>query len=233
METDSLSLSICARADTGKYEEGEYSHMLSMLDPQGGYEGIVVPRKVQHVGRLMFHDLDDIEARAPKFFSYTPPGKDDVLKIMEFFQHIRANEGNGVLIHCEAGISRSTAAAMIGLCALDINPQQAFAHVMDINAVALPNRRMLRLADEVLMHPCKLADLADNYRQELFAKYEQPDPLRVLEGELNQMSWAKMRVEFLRQRGKAIMRVLRAFFGPKQKKPAKPSRFLKRVGTRP
>jgi predicted protein tyrosine phosphatase len=57
-----------------------------------------------------------------------------------------------LLIHCWAGISRSTAAAFIALCAL--NPG---AHELELaqalrqaSPTAYPNRRLVRLADEVL-----------------------------------------------------------------------------------
>ena len=57
-----------------------------------------------------------------------------------------------LLIHCWAGISRSTAAAFISLCAL--NPQ-ADEHVLAralrrASPTAYPNRRLVALADEVL-----------------------------------------------------------------------------------
>jgi hypothetical protein len=177
----------------------------------------------------MFHDLDDIEVRAPKFCSYTPPVKSDVLKIMEFFQHIRSHEGTGVLIHCEAGISRSTAAAIIGLCALDIEPEAAFEYVRELSEMGLPNRRMLRLADEVLGVRGRLSAIAERHRRELFAKYEQPDPLQLLKDQLDRKSQGALRLETMRQWIKFAMRTLRSIASFKRRKYPKPSRFLKLV----
>jgi len=57
-----------------------------------------------------------------------------------------------LLIHCWAGISRSTAAAFISLCAL--NPEgseQELAHALRrASPTAYPNRLLVALADEIL-----------------------------------------------------------------------------------
>ena len=230
MENDIISVSICARTETAKFKHGDYSHMLSLLDPNDVGDGIVVPSSAQHLGRLMFDDLDDIEVRAPKYCSYIPPRQSDVLRIMEFFQHLRSNQGTGVLIHCEAGISRSTAAAIIGLCALELKPEAAFEYVIDLVAMGLPNRRMLRLADEVLGERVKLATLAENHRRALFERYNQPDPLQLLKAKLDQKSRTALRLEVMRHWAKYAMRNLRLMLSAKRLKTRKPSQFIKRVG---
>jgi predicted protein tyrosine phosphatase len=57
-----------------------------------------------------------------------------------------------MLIHCWAGISRSTAGAFISLCAL--NPDAKEKHIAEAiraaSPTAYPNRLMVRLADEAL-----------------------------------------------------------------------------------
>jgi predicted protein tyrosine phosphatase len=56
------------------------------------------------------------------------------------------------LIHCAAGISRSTAAGLI-LLALRTGPgreEQAYEHLFRVRPRAVPNRRMVWMADHLL-----------------------------------------------------------------------------------
>lgn len=228
MENDNFYVTICPRARTGEFKEGDYTHMLSMLDPDERYDDIVIPNRTQLQGRLVFHDLDDIEVRNPQYCTYIHPKKEHVLQIMEFFQHVRAQRGSGVLIHCEAGIARSTAAAMIGLCALGIRPEDSFQHVVQLVEMALPNRRMLRMADEILNAPVKLAQLAEQRRKELYSMYGQADPLELLREELEKKSAATLQKEKFQYWSKYCMRYLRSLMKAK-KRPPKPSCFLKQI----
>jgi len=226
MQTD-LYLSICARKQTETFKHGEYSHMLSMLDPHEPYHDIVVPSSAHLQGRIMFHDLDDIEVQAPQYCTYVPPQKEHILQIMEFFKQVRAQNGHGVLIHCEAGISRSTAAAIIGLCSLGIEPKAAFDYVMELIDMALPNRRMLRLADEVLGGGTHLPEMADKRRKWLFETYQQPDPLEQLRQELARKGWFTLKKERMRHWTNYKVKYLRALMKRKRLHPGKPSCFLK------
>lgn len=229
MGNDIIHVSICARTDTVKFKDGDFSHMLSLLDPQVGAQGVVIPDRTRHLGRLIFNDLDDIEVRDPKYYSYIPPRKADVLQIMEFFRHLRDHQGSGALIHCEAGISRSCAAAIIGLCALDLPPESAFEYIIGLNEMGLPNRRMLRMADEILGSGGKLTELARQQRRELFHRFAQPDPLELLEQKLNQMGRTALAMEFMKQRFKAAIRTLRMLAKSKQRRGKKPTYFIRMV----
>ena len=71
-------------------------------------------------------------------------------KLIAFVQ--RWNRARPIVIHCYAGISRSTAGAFIGACAL--NPQRDEAAIAwslrRASPRAMPNRRLVSLADRVL-----------------------------------------------------------------------------------
>lgn len=58
-----------------------------------------------------------------------------------------------LLIHCWAGISRSTAAAFISLCALNpgIDELRLAQTLREASSTAYPNRRLVALADAVLV----------------------------------------------------------------------------------
>ncbi len=79
------------------------------------------------------------------------PSEADVARVIQFAEQIRATPG-GVLVHCQAGISRSSAAAAIVLAVL-LGPGrevEALRRVYKSQPAARPNARMLELADIAL-----------------------------------------------------------------------------------
>ena len=75
----------------------------------------------------------------------------DVCQIIELAESVRHLAGK-VLIHCEAGVSRSTAAALI-MYACWLGPGRewdAMELVLSQRPIAIPNRRMVSLADKLL-----------------------------------------------------------------------------------
>jgi predicted protein tyrosine phosphatase len=191
-----IKLAISSRDDAHHHLAGDFSHSLSLLDPERGYAGLPLPRSVKHSELLMFHDLDDIEAQHKQFKNYNPPVKEHIKVIIDMFRHMRARRGSGIVVHCEAGISRSTAASIIGLCTLGIEPKAAFEHVVSINEFALPNRRMLRLAGSILKDNGQLSAIAEARRAELFAKHSQCDPTEKLRGEIRTGIFSRIGIRF-------------------------------------
>ena len=77
--------------------------------------------------------------------------EDDVRRIIELAEELRS-KGGTVLIHCEAGVSRSTATALI-MYAYWLGPgreDEAMERVIAQRPFAIPNRRMVALADRLL-----------------------------------------------------------------------------------
>ncbi len=77
--------------------------------------------------------------------------EDDVRGIVELAEELQSESGT-LLIHCEAGVSRSTAAALIvHACWLGAgNEDEAMRRVIAQRPYAIPNRRMVALADTFL-----------------------------------------------------------------------------------
>ena len=62
------------------------------------------------------HELirfDDVVAEYPGFEACTPA---HIARVLEFGERVHAKPGSHVLVHCHAGVSRSTAAAAILMC---------------------------------------------------------------------------------------------------------------------
>jgi predicted protein tyrosine phosphatase len=84
----------------------------------------------------------------------------DIQQIITLAKELRAVTGR-VLIHCEAGVSRSTAAALI-MYSCWLGPgreHEAMARVLAQRPIALPNRRMVEIADKLLDRNGRLAEV--------------------------------------------------------------------------
>jgi predicted protein tyrosine phosphatase len=91
--------------------------------------------------------MDDI---TEPLTGYIAPADDHVTKLIAFVR--RWNRTKPLVIHCYAGISRSTAGAFVVACAL--NPQRDELSIAQAlrraSATAAPNLRIVSLADRVL-----------------------------------------------------------------------------------
>ena len=77
------------------------------------------------------------------------PEQAHVESLIEFFR--RWDRARPMVVHCYAGVSRSPAAAFIGLCALDAAPEIEIARKLRrLSPSATPNKRLVELADALL-----------------------------------------------------------------------------------
>ena len=86
---------------------------------------------------------------------YILPQKKHIEKALDFAESI----GNGsLIIHCVAGISRSSAIALAIIAkSLGIGKEdQAIKELQILNPYCLPNKLVVKLADEILGHEMKL-----------------------------------------------------------------------------
>lgn len=118
-----------------------------------------------HHKRLEFHDVSSDPPSSKQRIYYQPPEKEHIEEIVEY-----AQERDGPLVtHCQAGVSRSTAADVIGKCARGREPEEAYKDMLrespDMHRVR-PNKRMMRLADEVLGHETNdLQKIRDRHKE--------------------------------------------------------------------
>ena len=90
--------------------------------------------------------------------------EEDVRGIIQLAEQLRSESGT-LLIHCEAGISRSTATALIiYACWLGRGCEdEAMERVITQRPYAIPNRRMVALADNLLALDGRLLQARDNW----------------------------------------------------------------------
>lgn len=174
-----MRLMVCPRTAVPRYLDAPVTHFVSMVDPDEK-ETIPQPRNAKSQLQLVFSDLDDIEMKLPKYRRYTPPQEHDIAALIKFGHGLASLDDWGLLAHCEAGISRSTAAAITILTAAGYSPQIAFGAVRKVCPEMLPNRRMLRLADGALDTGGTLYHMAENHRRKMFLRAGYEDPIEVL-----------------------------------------------------
>lgn len=93
--------------------------------------------------------MNDIIEDMPGFVA---PGEAQVAELLEFVQRWHAQRAAPIVLHCWAGISRSTAAAFTTVCALAPNrDERAIAQrLRAASPTATPNRRIVQHADRLL-----------------------------------------------------------------------------------
>jgi len=119
------------------------SHVVTLLGPE---TAIVTPDGI-HADRHLKLTLHDIDAPQPDLIA---PGRDHVAELLTFAKAWDCRAP--MLVHCWAGISRSTAAAYIVLCSRnDSGSEDEIARAMRHRAPhAQPNRLLIRHADALL-----------------------------------------------------------------------------------
>lgn len=88
--------------------------------------------------------------------------EDDIRRIVDLAEQLRSESGT-LLIHCEAGISRSTATALI-MYAYWLgrgHEDEAMQRVIERRPFSIPNRRMVALADKFLALDDRLLQARD------------------------------------------------------------------------
>jgi predicted protein tyrosine phosphatase len=119
------------------------SHILTLIN-----EETVVARPESVIAENhLFLGFNDIIEPAD---GMVPPAKAHVESLLAFVRGWDRKQP--LVIHCFAGVSRSTAAAFIALCALDPSLDEAdlARQIRERSPTATPNIRMVRFADEIL-----------------------------------------------------------------------------------
>lgn len=143
-----FGLTVCGIPELSGFCDTGVTHVLSILDP-GHPEPDAFGAYGEHERlELRFHDIID------PFMGQVLPQRSDVERILAFGRDLMAEPGGvgHLLVHCHAGVSRSTAALTMILAQArpDRPAADAMAAVVAIRDKAWPNLRMTEFADELL-----------------------------------------------------------------------------------
>jgi predicted protein tyrosine phosphatase len=135
-----MKLVVCSlRAAPEMVVEYNASHAISLLSPESQwpeFEGVTQLRLA----------LNDIAMVTP---GLTAPGESDAERLLSFIKNW--DRKRPMLIHCWAGISRSTAAAYSAMCALRSESEMTLAEELrELSPSATPNRMLVGHVDRLL-----------------------------------------------------------------------------------
>jgi predicted protein tyrosine phosphatase len=140
-------LTICGIDELARHGAARVTHVLSILDPgwpEPGAFAVFAPHR-----RLELR-FDDVIDQLP---GTHPPQRQDVERLLAFADELgRDGPAAHLLVHCHAGISRSTAGASLILAAAApaLAADAVLAAVLRQRPRAWPNLRMIELGDALL-----------------------------------------------------------------------------------
>ena len=138
-------ITICGLSELAGHAHAGFSHVLSILDPAWPD-----PDDFRRYGphRRVVYRFDDVVEVG---FGYTAPTRRDVAGILEFGRELLDQPPEQLLIHCHAGVSRSTATAAMLMA--QNNPgreRDVFEELERMRPRSWPNALMVRIADALL-----------------------------------------------------------------------------------
>lgn len=142
----SLRLTICGIPELGEYCDAGVTHVLSILDPNYPEPPAFMDFAPHRRLELRFHDI--IEPATGRLM----PAPADVERLLAFGRELGSPSECHLLVHCHAGVSRSTAAATLILVQAypDRTAAEALDRILRLRPRAWPNLRMLEFGDTLL-----------------------------------------------------------------------------------
>ncbi len=146
LDLPGFRLTICGIPELGGHCAAGVTHVLSILDPEHpeppAFDAFAPHRRLG----LRFHDV--IEAVPDRL----PPDRHDVERLLAFGRELDGMAGGHLLVHCHAGVSRSTASAALILAQArpDWSAPAVFDALARVRPRAWPNLRILEFGDALL-----------------------------------------------------------------------------------
>lgn len=163
-----MNIFVLGKADIPDFDEklnipaNDKTFILSITDPSDSPPRCPVNVPAGNRKVIYFHDTTDEIATAPQ--------KHHIEDIIYWFNQIK-DEAENLIVHCFAGISRSTATTFIFHCLLLGAGQEKEALTALLKSAifggARPNSRIVRLADEILDRRGNMINVIYKYYEEL------------------------------------------------------------------
>jgi len=141
------TLTVCGIDELPSHSTVGVTHVLSILDPDWPVPDAFGTFGEHHRLELRFHDvIEDVPGMLP-------PQSHHVEQLLAFGRDLPAEPGGGhLLVHCHAGVSRSTASMI--LIVAQARPREPAAdiaaEILRIRPQAWPNLRIIEMGDALL-----------------------------------------------------------------------------------
>ena len=158
---------ICRVDELGQFRHAGFSHVVSILDPDSAVPEIFEAFERHERLDLRFHDIIDEQP------DMIVPNRHHIERLLRFGRAMIASSAQvKLLVHCQAGVSRSTAAALLLLAAAQPGqPESAMARLRSIAPNAWPNLRVIELGDALLDLRGQLVAAVRSHYADLLARY--------------------------------------------------------------
>lgn len=145
----------------------DFDGVITIEDPDIGFHG--------YIGSLRFHRKPAPDHLILRFFDldYPLPAPhhqpwmhmampDDIERALAF-----AKQHDKLLVHCKAGVARSTGLALAILIEQLHDPDLALSTLLELQPIAVPNLHVVALTDELLGYDGRLRGVVDAWDQSL------------------------------------------------------------------
>lgn len=175
-----ITLSVCGVAEVPFFVHAKLTDIVSIGDP-GTHPEICSPQPAPDftpfanviVHRYEFQDVCHVSPTSP-----TKAHIQSLIDLIDFW--LQEDRDIRVLFHCQAGASRSTAAAFITCVRAGMDYQAAYAHVRRVRGYLIPNLLMIKYADQIMNQGGKMLEFIAQERDKL-----------LLGGEGDGMRWVR------------------------------------------
>jgi predicted protein tyrosine phosphatase len=144
--TTPFRVTICGIPELGEHCGAGVTHVLSIVDPEWPDPPAFAEFAPHRRLSLRFHDIIETEP------GRLAPSRADVVRLLAFGRELHGRAGSHLLVHCHAGVSRSTASAALILA--QAHPERSAGDVLDavsrMRPRAWPNLRILEFGDALL-----------------------------------------------------------------------------------
>jgi len=144
-------ITICGLDELAGHAQSGFSHVVSILDPERADPEDFTAYAPHR--RVLWRFDDTVEHRP----GFTPPAEHDVRKILKLGEELLQEKADQLLIHCHAGVSRSTATAVILMAQNNAGREsEVFGELRRVRPRSWPNSLMIGIADTLLERDGKL-----------------------------------------------------------------------------
>nr|WP_294521745.1 protein-tyrosine-phosphatase [uncultured Rhodopila sp.] len=139
-------VTVCGIDELASHRDALVSHLLSILDPDWPAPGVFGRFGENHKLELRFNDVIDDRPGS------VAPDAAHIRQLLDFGAGLDREYDAHLLVHCHAGISRSSAsmALLIARAMPDQPGESIFAEIMRIRPQIWPNLRIVELGDQAL-----------------------------------------------------------------------------------